>query len=61
MAPDPARPTPKERNDVLAAWRGISPDPEMQMDPVALELDVVQLYLAVLFAPGLVVSHRRCK
>jgi hypothetical protein len=29
----------------LAAWRGISPDPEMQIDPVALDLDVVQLYL----------------
>jgi hypothetical protein len=34
----------------LAAWRGISPDPELQLDPVALELDVIQLDLAILLA-----------
>jgi hypothetical protein len=40
----------------LAAWRGIRPDPEMQTDPVALEFDVVQFYLAILLAPGLQAS-----
>jgi hypothetical protein len=36
--------------DGLRGVAGISPDPEMQIDPVALELDVVQLDLAVLVA-----------
>jgi hypothetical protein len=35
----------------------MSPDPEMQTDPVALEIDLVQLDLAVLFAPGLHGQH----
>jgi hypothetical protein len=29
----------------------------MQIDPVALELDVIQFYLAVLLAPGLHGQH----
>ena len=39
------------------AWRGVSPDPEMQIDPIGLELDESTSLLAVVFAPGLHGQH----
>jgi hypothetical protein len=39
------------------ASRGVSPDPEMQIDPIGLELDESTSLLAVVFAPGLHGQH----
>ena len=46
----------RRRGAPLAAWRGLSPDPEMQIDPAALEFDVLQLDLAVLVAAASMAS-----
>jgi hypothetical protein len=37
----------------FAAWRGSSPDPEMQAHPATLQLHLVDLALAIVLAAGL--------
>ena len=57
--PGLAAPEPPPNRGCLAALGVVSPDAEMQLDPAALPLDLVDLALAVLLAARLERQHLR--